>query len=128
MIHQPRISLNGKFVRGCVWLNNETWLEPEKFAYMPDGRNAWLRRAFVVLRQNEHNPIVLPYGKKRIVWASINDTTPFIFAQLIIGRFSSRRIRGFISNENNIFIFTPDANPGRCLICKNGDGCKELPK
>jgi hypothetical protein len=41
-----------------------TWVDPEDVCY-PNG--GMLRRGRAMLRANEHNPIVLPYGTVRAV-------------------------------------------------------------
>lgn len=88
-----------------------TWLEAESFAY-PNG--GFTRRAYVELRQNEHNSIALPYGQRYVVRCSIPDTFSSIPAKL---RFRGRTVAGFISvtetdcdSETAKFTFTPEAS------------------
>jgi hypothetical protein len=81
-----------------------TWLEPEALAY-PNG--GFTRRAKVFLRQNECNPIELPYGELRIVRCSIPDTYFSIPARL---RYRGRTVKGYISQIDDKLTFTPDAD------------------
>lgn len=73
-----------------------TWVECESFAYPVGG---FTRRAYVELRRNPHNPIVLPYGERRIVLCSIPDTFYSIPARLRIGGrvTKGRTVKGFVS-------------------------------
>ena len=85
-----------------------TWLESESFAYPAEG---FTRRAYVELRQNPNNPIVLPYGRRYVVRVSIPDTYFSIPARL---RISGKTIRGFVSVQNADsdearYTFTPEA-------------------
>lgn len=95
-----------------------TWLEAESMTYPSGG---FLRRAYVILRQNEHNPIVLPYGEMRIVSVSIPDTYFSIPARLVV---KGRRIKGFVSHNEGVLTFTPEANSDICTVCRAGVGCK----
>lgn len=111
--YNPTVTLNG------------TWLECESFAYPAGG---FTRRAYVVLRRNPNNPILLPYGEKRIVYCSIPDTY-----YSIPGRLTSkgRTVRGFISvaignDGSGQLTFTPlskathtlEEQPCTCDACK----------
>jgi hypothetical protein len=111
----PRVKPGFRQHARTPWPDKETWLEPEAYCYPSGG---FLRRAYVVLRKNEHNPIELPYGEKRVVLASIPDTAFSIPARL---KFKGKTIKGFISSDN-IFTFTPEAN--NCVNCEEGSGCK----
>lgn len=91
--------------RTLVDVRGDTWLEPESYTYPSGG---FTRRARVIIRRNEHNPLLdLPYGELRIVRASIPDTYFSIPARL---RYRGRTIKGFISVDTNLnrFTFTPD--------------------
>lgn len=85
---------------------NSTWLEGEELCYPSGG---FKRRARVILRRNEHNPLVLPYGETRVVKCSIPDTFFSIPARL---SWRGQTVRGFVSvNEvdgANVFTFTPE--------------------
>ena len=98
----------------------DTWLHPEEYAYPSGSINAG-RQARVILRANPHNPISLPYGESRIVAVGIPDTMSTIPARL---RFAGRRIAGYVSVDDNVFTFTPEADPKHCTMCKANDGCK----
>lgn len=85
-----------------------TWLESESFAYPAGG---FTRRAYVELRQNPNNPIVLPYGRRYVVRVSIPDTYFSIPARL---RIAGRTVKGFVSVDDtdsgtSRFTFTPEA-------------------
>lgn len=94
-----------------------TWLEPEERTYPSGGFH---RRGYVILRKNEHNPIELPYGEKRIVICSIADSVWTIPARL---KWKGRNVKGYISGDNNILTFTPNASDA-CVVCVPGQGCK----
>jgi hypothetical protein len=83
-----------------------TWLEGEELCYPSGG---FKRRARVILRRNEHNPIELPYGTRRVVTCSIPDTFFSIPARLV---HNGRRVRGFVSVNDvqgmKVFTFTPE--------------------
>jgi len=100
----------------------ETWLEPEELAYPSGGFG--IRRAYVVLRQNPHNPIMLDYGKLATVLVSIPDTFSTIPARL---RTHGQRIKGYVSVDtgSEVFTFTPEADPNNCVTCVSGQGCKQ---
>lgn len=100
----------------------ETWLEPEGIVY-PSG--ASIRRAFVRIRQNPHNPVELKYGELRVVRCGLPDTSFSIPASLRVRGIP--RVRGFVSVDEKAgeYTFTPNADPGACLDCETGEGCKE---
>lgn len=97
-----------------------TWIEPEEYCY-PNG--GFHRRARVVVRQNPHNPISLPYGEYRIVRAGIPDTFFSIPARL---RIKGKTVKGFLSHDSSDgeLMFTPEADPENCTECPSGDGCR----
>lgn len=95
-----------------------TSLQPEEYAY-PNG--SLTRQGRAVLRQNPHNPIVLPYGEVRAVRAGIPDTFFSIPARL---RYRGRTIAGFLTCTEGTWEFTPEADPRACTACAQGDGCK----
>lgn len=72
---------------------NGTWIECESYAY-ETGQGAFTRRAYVELQRNQHNPILLPYGERRIVLCSIADTFYSVPARL---KHRGRTVKGFIS-------------------------------
>jgi hypothetical protein len=80
-----------------------TWLEPEHLTYP---RGGFTRRACVRLTRNPHNPIELPYGELRIVRCSVPDSFVSIPARLV---HRGKAIRGFVSNRNEEYTFTPEA-------------------
>lgn len=94
-----------------------TWIEPEERTYPSGGFH---RRAYVTLRANQHNPVVLPYGEKRLVVCSIPDSAFTIPARF---RFKGQRIKGYISGDSGTLTFTPEASDG-CIVCVEGEGCK----
>jgi hypothetical protein len=87
-----------------------TWLEGEELCYPSGG---FKRRARVILRRNEHNPLVLPYGESRVVKCSIADTFFSIPARL---SWRGQTVRGFVSVTDDrgmqVFTFTPEAAKG----------------
>jgi hypothetical protein len=96
-----------------------TWLDPEERAYP---RGGFTRRGRAVLRENEHNPVALPYGQARAVRASIPDTYFSIPARV---RHAGRTVAGYLSrNDDGPWVFTPDADPARCTQCESGQGCR----
>lgn len=101
-------------------MNNETWLDGEEMAY-PNG--AMRRKGRARVQVNPHNPVVLPYGKVRSVRAGIPDTYFTIPARLLL---HGVRVKGYLSmdTEADELIFQPSADPERCTICKDGEGCK----
>lgn len=99
----------------------DTWIAPEEHAY-PNG--GFTRRGRAKLDPNPHNPIVLPYGRIRAVRASIPDTFFSIPARL---RYQGKTVRGYLhtaDDNQRTVLFTPEADPQACLVCRDGDGCK----
>lgn len=87
-----------------------TWLEPEELTYP---RGGFTRRAFAFLRRNtmDPHPESLPYGKPRVVFASIPDTSTSIPAKLYT---SKGMVRGFVSVDSSlVFSFTPEVGARR---------------
>ena len=76
---------------GVSVTKGETWLEAEEFCY-PNG--GMTRRAYCIFSD----------GKKRVVQCGIPDTFFSIPAFVTI---AGKRIRGFITSEENGFIFNP---------------------
>ena len=103
--------------RTMIHYGNDTWIEPEEYTYPSGGLK---RRAKAILRENPHNPITLPYGVARIVRASIADTFFSVPARW-------RGVKGFLSVEDDILVFKPEANPEKCRICTQSDGCRYEP-
>lgn len=101
--------------------DGRTWLEPEEWAYSSGG---FLRKGFVKLRRNPHNPIALPYGELRKVRVSIADTFFTIPARL---RYQGKTVAGFVSKPEGEeeLCFTPEAQPESCTVCKTGEGCRK---
>ena len=98
----------------------ETWLEPEELTYPGGG---FTRRAVVVIQSNQHHPIEgLPVGSTHVVKCSVPDTYFTIPARL---RLTGRTIRGYLSEVDGIFAFTPEADPSLCRTCEDGEGCKK---
>lgn len=95
-----------------------SWLEPESITYPSGG---FLRRAYVFIRANKHNPVSLPYGELRVVKCSIPDTFFSIPARLAT---KDGTIRGYISTLDDRLCFTPEANPEACTVCQDKEGCK----
>lgn len=81
----------------------ETWIESEELAYPSGG---FLRRGYVRLRQNPHNPIALAYGTLRLVRLSVPDTFFSVPAKL---RWRGRTVDGFVSVVDDEYRFTPEA-------------------
>ena len=74
----------------------ETWIEPEERCYPSGGFH---RKARVRICPNKFNAdIVLPYGKLRMVRASIPDTFFSIPAKL---RLKGSTVRGFITQDSD---------------------------
>lgn len=96
----------------------DTWLDPEERAYPGD---TFTRRGRARLRQNEHNPMVLPYGTVRAVKAKVADTYWTIPARLV---HKGKTIKGFLSTHDGEICFTPEADPARCTGCAPGTGCR----
>lgn len=94
-----------------------TWIEPESITYPSGGFH---RRAYVVLRENEHNPIELPYGEKRVVLCSIPDSYFTIPARL---KNRGKTVKGYISQIDGVTTFTPNASD-ECRKCSDNEGCK----
>jgi len=103
----------------------ETWLEPEELTYPGGG---FSRRAVVVIRANEHHSIEgLPVGSTHVVRCSVPYTYFTIPARLRLGRHQhgDRTIRGYVSEVDGFFAFTPEADPALCRVCEEGEGCKK---
>lgn len=83
-----------------------TWLNREELAYCGGALSASPRKARVVLRQNPNNPVSLPYGSERIVRVGIPDT---YFTIPAVFRMRGKYIRGFVSCDDGVFTFTPNA-------------------
>lgn len=96
----------------------DTWIDPEERAYPAGG---FTRKGRAVLHQNEHNPIVLPYGEVRAIRCSIPDSAWTIPARL---RYRGRTVKGFIDADEGVYRFTPDAAPAHCTMCESGQGCR----
>ena len=89
-----------------------TWLEPEDLCYS----GGFTRRAFVKVCPNEHNPLhELPIGSLRIVHCGIPDTYFSISARML---YHGTRL------SDDVFTFTPEADPARCTHCQPNEGCK----
>ena len=95
-----------------------TWLEPEEITYPSGGFH---RRAYVFLRKNQHNPISLPYGEKRVVRCAVADSFFTIPARF---KYKGRTIKGYISSVDDVMTFTPEASDD-CPMCEPGRGCKK---
>jgi hypothetical protein len=105
--------------RGAM-MTNETWIDREERAYT----SKWGRKARVILRQNAHNPIDLPYGQTRTVRAGIADTYLSAPAKLSHKPYD---VRGYVSSDDDgVLYFTPDADCARCVACLPGEGCKRV--
>lgn len=85
----------------------KTWLMPEEDCYPSGGI---LRRGRAILRQNPHNPIVLPYGEIRAVLAGLPETFFSISAKV---RVKGQTVRGFLDVGTDCDVwewqFTPNA-------------------
>jgi len=103
----------------------KTWLEPEELTYPGGG---FTRRAVVVIISNRHHSIDgLPVSSTHVVQCSVPDTYFSIPARLRLGghRHGGRTIRGFVSEVDGFYTFTPEADPKLCTICNEGEGCKK---
>lgn len=98
----------------------QTWIEPESFAYPAGG---FTRRAYVKVGRNPHNPVTLPFETYRVVLISIPDTYSTIPARL---RVKGKTVKGYVSVPSGAeeYLFTPEANPEACVVCRGGEGCK----
>ena len=103
-------------------MNDPTWIDPEERAYPYGG---FTRKGRALIRQNPHNPAVLPYGEVRAIRCSIPDTYFTIPARL---RVKGVVIKGYLHSDpaeyGVQYTFTPDADPAHCTTCQPGAGCR----
>lgn len=114
----PRVSRFMGMRREAGIAEDGTWIESEEMTYPSGGFH---RRAYAILRKNEHNPIELAYGEKRVVICSIPDSAFTIPARL---KWKGRTIKGYLSSFSDATLaFTPEASDA-CVVCVEGEGCK----